>query len=104
MPKFHGSIGFSVVQETSPGVYQDEIVEREYSGNIIRNTRRYDEGKSINDNLLLNNQFSILGDIYTYANYPSIRYVKYFDTKWKVTNIEVQRPRILLTVGGVYNG
>lgn len=104
MPKFHGSIGFSVIQETSPGVFQDEIVDREYSGNLIRNTRRYEKGESANDNLLLNNQFSILGDIFTYENYPSIRYIKYLDVKWKVTNIEIQRPRILLTVGGVYNG
>lgn len=105
MAKFYGVIGYSKIEETVPGVYSETVIEKNYSGDIIRNTRRWESSsENLNDNLVINNQFSIIADSFATANFQTMRYVKWNGTRWKITNIEVQYPRILLTVGGVYNG
>jgi hypothetical protein len=103
MAKFHGAIGYVHTETTAPGVQEEVITERNYCGDTIRNTRRLEGGDGLNDNLVINNQISVLGDDFAYGNFSTIRYVTWMGSKWKVTNIEVQRPRLLLTIGGVYN-
>lgn len=103
MAKFYGSIGYSDTVKSSPGVYEDTITELPYYGDVLRNTRRYEKGESINDNLTLNNMVSIVADAYAIQHFSKIRYINWMETKWKVTNVEVQRPRLILTIGGVYN-
>ena len=102
--KFFGKIGFVQSKETTPGVWQDEPIEAEYAGDILRNTRRWEGASQLNDNLQLNNQISILADDFLSKSYFEIRYIKWRGGVWKVTNVEVQFPRMLLTIGGVYNG
>lgn len=104
MAKFSGKIGFVEFIETSPGVDTEIAVEKPYVGDVLRNTRKWENGDQINDNLVINNQFSIVADAYATAHYFAMRYVYWMGTRWKITNVEVQRPRLLLTVGGVYNG
>lgn len=104
MAKFSGSIGFAENKETSPGVWEDTITEHHYVGDVIRNNRRTESGPSINDNIRLSNQISIIADPYLHEHYFAIRYVKWMGTAWKVENIEIQAPRLLLSIGGVYNG
>ena len=106
MSKFHGQIGFAVTSETSPGVYTESITEREYLGEIIKNTRRIQNGVGINDNIVISNQVSVISDEYINNFIGSIRYVKFgpSDTKWKVDSIDPGYPRITLTLGGLYNG
>lgn len=104
MSKFYGTIGFATITESAPGVWQDSVVTRNYYGDILRNTRQYQSGDSLNDNLNISNEFSIIADPFAYENFHSMKYVEYMGTKWKISNIDAsQRPRLILTVGGVYN-
>lgn len=103
MSKFFGYIGYGMNTEIRPGVWGDTIENREYFGDVIRNTRQYQTADRLNDNLNISNQFSIIADPFAYENFHSMKYIEYMGTKWKISNVEVQYPRLLLTVGGVYN-
>lgn len=103
--KFSGSIGFWLPEtEVSPGVWKPTIVEKPYAGDVIRNYRNAQNQNSQNDDLVLNNQISILSDLYLRDNWDSIRYVLWNGVRWKVTSVEINYPRVILQVGGVYNG
>lgn len=106
MPKFYGVVGYAETCETeSPGIWREQVTERRYYGDVLRNTRKLETASGqVNDNLNVNNSISILADAYAYDHFFAIRYVEWMGTRWKVTNVEVQRPRLLLTIGGVYNG
>lgn len=104
MAKFYGEIGFAKQVETSPGVWEETIVARNYYGDLIRNIRRLQSTDQVNDNIDVSNQLSIIADPYANENFYSMRYVKFMGAKWKVTSVEVQYPRLILQLGGVYNG
>ena len=104
MAKFFGLVGFASVEETSPGIWQEVIVEKPYYGDVLRDSRRLEEGASLNDDIRLGNSFSLMADAYAYLNFFALRYVKWAGTRWKVSNVEVRRPRLILTIGGIYNG
>ena len=103
MAKFYGKIGFNSTVESAPGVYSDEIVEKPYQGDILKNTRRYEQGAGTIDDVKLNNKISILGDNFSNEHFHEICYVEWLGTLWRVTNIEITFPRLILTIGGVYN-
>lgn len=103
MAKFYGVIGYAETAETVPGVWSEEIIEREYYGDLIRNTRRLQVSDSINDNVNVANEISIIADPYANRNFHSMRYIEFMGTKWKISNVEVRYPRLILTIGGVYN-
>lgn len=104
MAKFYGMIGFADTVETKPSVWMEQIKERPYYGDLIRNTRRLESSGNENDNINIANQISIVADPYANQNFHTMRYVEFMGTKWKITNVEVQYPRLVLTLGGVYNG
>lgn len=105
MAKWYGTIGYAETKQTSPGVWRDEITERKYSGDVIRNSNRWSaSSESTNDDLNINNQISILADPFAYQNFHSMKYIEFMGAKWKITSVDVQRPRLILTIGGVYNG
>lgn len=104
MAKFYGPIGYSVTTETSPGVWVEHTTERNYSGDVIKHAIGWQSGESVNDNLTVNNTISIVADTYANENFSTMRYVKWMGAFWKIKNIDVQRPRLILTIGGVYNG
>ena len=104
MAKFYGMIGFAAQKEVRPGVWIDEITERGYSGDLIRNTRNLQNAQQVNDDISLSNQISILSDPYANENFFAMRYVVFMGSKWKVTSVEVQYPRLILSVGGIWNG
>lgn len=104
MGKFFGAIGYAETKETAPGVSEEIITERNYKGDVIRNARRLENGEHLNDNVNVNNSISIVADGFAYQNIFSIRYVTWMGARWKVTNVEVQHPRLILTIGGVFNG
>lgn len=107
MAKFYGAVGYAEAIEGTgehEGVMEDVITERNYFGDVLRNTRKWESGSDILDNLRINNQISIMADAYAYEHFFAMKYVKWMGTNWIVTNVEVQRPRLLLTIGGVYNG
>lgn len=104
MARFFGAIGYNTTTETRPGVWEESIVEHNYYGDILRNTRRLEKADGVNDNINVNNIISIVADPFAFENFFAISYIKWMGTLWKVTNVEVQRPRLILTIGGVYNG
>lgn len=101
--KWYGSIGFAELKETTPGVWTPEITERNYRGDLIRNTRRLQSTDQVNDDININNQISIVADPYANMNFHTIKYATFMGTKWKVSDVEVQYPRLILSLGGVYN-
>lgn len=102
--KWYGTIGFGVTEETVPGVWEETVTERKYYGDLVRDIRRYSTPSTLNDNLDINNQISILADAFAYDHFHTIRYVDIYGARWKVSSVEVQRPRLILSIGGVYNG
>lgn len=103
MAKFFGKIGYGVDQELRPGVIIPGITEREYYGDLLSNVRRYENSGNANDDLNISNQISIVADPFAYQNFHSILYVEFMNAKWKVTSVDVQYPRLILSIGGVYN-
>ena len=104
MAKFYGVIGFAETVETDPGVWEERIEEHSYYGELTRNIRSLQTSDSVNDNVNISNEISIVADPYAEQNFHTMRYVKFGGAKWKITNVEVQYPRLRLTIGGVYNG
>lgn len=104
MAKFYGEIGYAITTETKPGVWEEQIVERTYSGELLRNTRRLQTGDQVNDDITISNEISIIADPFANENFHSMRYVQFMGTKWKVATVDVRYPRLILTIGGVYNG
>lgn len=104
MAKWYGLIGFAETVEIRPGVYEEEITEHQYYGDVVRDTRRLQNSSQLNDNVNISNDISIIADPFANNNFHSIRYIEYMGAKWKVESVEVQYPRLVLTIGGVYNG
>lgn len=104
MARYFGRIGWAETAETAPGVWEEVITERNYYGDVIRNSRRWENGENLNDNVIISNSISIVADDYAYTHLANIRYVEWMGSLWKPSGIEVQRPRIILQIGGVYNG
>lgn len=103
MAKFFGKIGYAETKQTSPGVWEEEITEREYFGDLTRNTRRLQSSGNLNDNIVVANDISIISDPFANQNFHAMRYVEFMGTKWKISNVEVQYPRLILTLGDQYN-
>ena len=103
MAKFYGKIGYIQTVESEPGYWEEKAIEREYYGDITRNTSRYQQDGHVNENIVINNVLSIVADPYANENFQHMRYIEWMGTKWKITNIEVQYPRLILTLGGIYH-
>lgn len=105
MAKFYGVIGYTERVETKPGVWSDVITERKYYGDYVRNiSSKYQSSGSVNDNIVIDNNISIVADPYAYQHFHLMKYVVTMGTKWKIEKVDPQYPRIILTTGGVYNG
>lgn len=105
MARFYGKVGFAIASEIRPGVWEDKAVERPYYGDVIRNIRRHESGQDkVLDDINISNEFSIVADAFANENFHNIKYIEYMGTKWKVSTVTVQRPRLILSAGGVYNG
>lgn len=102
MAKWFGAIGFAETVETVPGVWEEQITEHKYYGDLIRNTRRLQTTDQLNDDINVANELSIVADPFARDHFHSMRYAELMGAKWKITNVEVQYPRLLLTVGGLY--
>ena len=103
MAKWFGKIGYAETVETTPGVWKEQIAVRDYYGDLTRNTRRLKSADKVNDDLNISNELSIVSDPYAINNFHSMRYVEFMGTKWKITSVEVQYPRLILTLGDGYN-
>lgn len=106
MPRFSGLVGYANAEvEGSPGVWTDNpVVEYPYFGDVVRNSRQLQENQQVNDNVTIGNSISIVADPFAQSNFHKIRYVVWMGTYWKVSNVDVQFPRLILRLGEVYNG
>lgn len=103
MAKFCGVIGYAVTEETEPGIWEEQIVEVEYFGDVIRNTRRINAPGKVNDDISISNQISIIADPFANNNFHAMKYVVFMGAKWKVSEVTVEYPRLILSIGGLYN-
>ena len=104
MAKWFGKIGFGIVKETSPGVFKDTIEEHEYFGDVNVTVARTQGREYANDNVKINNTISIVADPFAVKNFSTIRYIVYEGVKWKMSSVEIQYPRLTITMGEVYKG
>lgn len=104
MAKFFGEIGYGETIEIEPGVYSDTISERKHYGDVVRNTRGLNGEEKVNADITVSNSISIVADAYANEHFFAIRYIKWAGTLWTVSTVEVQSPRLILRLGGVYNG
>ena len=104
MAKYYGAVGYAEPYEKADGVNDERIIRRNYYGDVLRNYRRLENQAQINDDLNVSNTISIMADAYAYKHCYSIRYIEWMGSKWKVTGLEINRPRLILTIGGIYNG
>ena len=104
MAKFYDAIGFATMQEVTPGVHREQITERRYYGELLKNSRNLQNSGNVNDDIDISNRISIIADPYANENFHAMRYVWFMGTRWKVKTADVEPPRIILSLGGVYNG
>jgi len=107
MAKFYDVVGYNhgtIETPSESGVWVENIVEKSYFGDVLRNTRKSSEGEYLNNDISVNNSISVVADAYANEHFFAIRYVKWAGVLWTVSDVEVQSPRLLLRLGGVYNG
>lgn len=104
MSKFCGLVGYAETVETTPGVWDEVITERQYYGDLNRNSFRTQSPDKVNADVVVSNEISMVADPYANANFHNMRYVTFGGVKWAITSVEVMYPRLKLMVGGVYNG
>lgn len=104
MAKWYGNIGYANMVEIAPGDWTEKIVTRPYYGDSIRNTRLLQQNsESTNNNVNIGNQLSIVADPYANDHIYDMRYAEFQGNKWTISNVDVQFPRLILTLGGLYN-
>lgn len=105
MKRWHGKVGYSETVETKPGVWINQDTVCEYYGDIQRATTRWTgNSNSTNDDLTVNTQISILADQFAIEKFYSMKWIEYLGAKWKITNVDPQPPRLIVTLGGIWNG
>lgn len=105
MAKWFGKIGYSESVETVPGVWDQNETVREYFGDVMRSSTRWTgNSDSTNDDLTVSSQISIVADPFAIDKFYSMKWIEFMGNKWKITNVEPQFPRLLLTLGGLWNG
>lgn len=103
MAKYYGAIGYAMYREDKDGVVREHIVERPCKGDLTRVQTQSESTEYQNDNINVSNTISIVADAFAYNHVASIKYITWLNAKWKVKNVQVDRPRLILQVGGVYN-
>lgn len=104
MSKWYGVVGYGITNVTRPGVWTPTIIERPYYGDMTRIASSSQPSEDVNDDIQLKNDVSIIADAFAFQNFTLIKYVTIMGVRWKVRSVEVQRPRLVLSIGGVYNG
>lgn len=105
MSKWCGKIGYTTgAREIEPGIWSEDPIEKEYFGDMTSDRRKRQNSGEINDNINISNVISIVADPFAFENCSGMVYAEIMGAKWKITDVEVQYPRLILTIGGVYNG
>lgn len=106
MTRFFGEVGYADSVETSSGsgVWEDEVSEIQYYGDVLRDTKKDQSGAGLNNDVVVNNSISIVADEYAFKHFFKIKYVRWNGVLWTITNVEVKSPRLILSLGDVYHG
>lgn len=105
MARYSGVIGYAKEAELVNGIWENnEVIERHYYGDVSRISRSLQNGSDVLPDFRVNNSISVVADAYAFKHFHLIKYIKWEGTNWAVSSIEVQRPRLVITLGGVYNG
>lgn len=104
MSKWFGKIGYAIQKESEPGIWEDEIIERDYYGDLLTDNRKRQTNNNVLDEITLSNMVSIIADPFAYNNCSCMAYAEIMGARWKISEVEVKPPRLNLTIGGVYNG
>ena len=100
--KWYGKIGYAEQVETAPGVWEEKITERQYYGDVVRNIRKLESSGEVNDNINVSMEISIVADPYAIQNFHTMRYIEFMGSLWKIYRVEVNYPRLVLGIGGLY--
>lgn len=103
MSKCSGVIGYTMVVETQPGVWSEVPHEKKYYGDIIRNNRRVIDQSQINDSININNSISIVSNKFMLENMAFMRFITFMGSKWNISSVDIKPPRLIITIGGLYN-
>lgn len=103
MSKWYGKVGYEETVETTQDVWEAVITERYYAGDVQRHISRWDNTQKINDDQNVNVEISLVADPYAYQHFSCMKYVEFMDSLWKISSIDLQFPRLILSIGGVYN-
>lgn len=104
MARFYGNVGYADTQEIRPGVWEDVIEERSYYGTVTRDSTKWRNSEGLHDNLTMVNTISIVADAYAIDHVFDMRYIEWLGKAWRITDVVVERPRLEIRLGGVYNG
>lgn len=104
MARFFGKVGYEPPGQLIDDVWTADVVERDYYGDELQALRSLESGDKVNDDIRLQNRYSIMADAYALEHYSWIKYLVRDGVRWTVTSVEVQRPRLILNLGGVYVG
>ena len=103
MARYHGYVGYAIDVEAYPGVWEEQISEHEYFGDVLKNRINMQQGSVVNAKITISNSISIIADPFAFEHVYAMRYVTYLGKKWSILNVSIERPRIILTLGGLYN-
>ena len=103
MTRYHGYVGYAIDVEAYPGVWEERISEHEYFGDVLKNRINMQQGSVVNAKITISNSISIIADPFAFEHVYAMRYVTYLGKKWSIANVSIERPRLILTLGGLYN-
>lgn len=105
MNRFFGKIGFCY-QESEEGsdIVTERVVLKTYRGDLLKSNRKWETAEQIIDQFNISNRVSIMADPYSLDNLYAIKFVILHGKAWKITDAEIQYPRIILSIGGLWNG
>jgi hypothetical protein len=103
MPKCSGVIGYALAGETQPGVWTEGITEKKYYGDIVRDNRKVVDQGEINGSINISNNISVVSNKFMLDNMAFMRYISFANSKWKINSVDIKPPRIIITLGGLYN-
>ena len=104
MNRWYGKVGYIETVEIEPGIWEEKETVRSYYGELVRNSSKFRVSGDVNDDKDVSVELSIVADPYSSLHFHAIRYVEFGGTKWKVNAVEPKRPRLILSLGGEYNG
>lgn len=104
MSRFHGKVGYELPGQLVKNVWTANVEERDLYGDILNETRSLEPSDKVNDDFRVQHRISVMADAFLLENYAKIKYVEMGGGRWTVTSVQIQRPRLILTLGGVYRG